>query len=166
MADCIDSEPTSQHLPPNNVNFQRNWTASVMVGLASCDPTATLRQVVIAATRATGLKAEQTRGIYKNLKRGYAKAVRDSETPAYKYHPNARIAAEGRQLLPPRPPVGRQKLPENQNRGREMGRVGEEEQSGSRARVLDILYMYGHLHEPINTLVKCFVPIPILTGNS
>ena len=79
------------------MNFQRNWAASVMVGLASCDPTATLRQVVIAATRATGLKAEQTRGIYKNLKRGYAKAVRDSETPAYKYHPNARIAAQGRQ---------------------------------------------------------------------
>ena len=157
--------------------------------------------------------------------------MRDGETPAYKYHPNARIADEGRQQgfarrletspqaaararralkgsttrdavasfnveaeqvgktpmgaqntrllrdlgqaddaeapqrglgqhadrgVPPRPPVGRQKLPENQNRGREMGRVGEEEQSGSRARVLDILYMYGHLHEPINTLVKFF----------
>ena len=33
---------------------------------------------------------------------------------------------------------------------------GEEEQSGSRARVLDILYMYGHLHEPINTHVNFF----------
>ena len=32
-----------------------------------------------------------------NLKRGYAEAVRDGDTPAYKYHPNARIAAEGRQ---------------------------------------------------------------------
>ena len=96
-----DNERASQHLPPNDMNFQRNWAASVMVGLASCDPTATLRQVVIAATRATGLKAEQTRGIYKNLKRGYAEAVRDSETPAYKYHPNARIVAEGWQLSTP-----------------------------------------------------------------
>jgi hypothetical protein len=34
--------------------------------------------------------------------------------------------------------------------------VGEEERSGSRARVLDILYMYGQPHEPINTLVKFF----------
>jgi hypothetical protein len=67
MADCIDSEPASQHLPPNNMNFQRNWAASVMMDLASCDPIATLRQVAIAATRATGLKAEQTRGIYKYI---------------------------------------------------------------------------------------------------
>ena len=36
---------------------------------------------------------ELTRGIYKNLQCGYAEAVRDGETPAYKYHPNARIAA-------------------------------------------------------------------------
>ena len=97
MADCIDSEPASQHLPPNDMNFQRNWAASVMVNLASSDPTATLLQVVTAATRATGLRAAQTRSIYGNLKRGYAEAVRDGETPAYKYHPNARIAAQGRQ---------------------------------------------------------------------
>ena len=30
MADCIDSEPASQHLPPNKMNFQQNWAASVM----------------------------------------------------------------------------------------------------------------------------------------
>jgi hypothetical protein len=58
--------------------------------------------------------------------------------------------------VPLRPPVGRQKLPENQNRAREIGRVGEEAQSVSRARVLGTLYMYGHLHEPINTLVMFF----------
>jgi hypothetical protein len=34
------------------------------------------------------------------------------------------------------------KLPENQNSGRELGRVGEEEHSVSRAWVLDILYMF------------------------
>jgi hypothetical protein len=52
--------------------------------------------VVTTATMATGLRAAQTRSICGNLKRGYAEAVRDGETPAYKYHPNARIAAEGR----------------------------------------------------------------------
>ena len=93
MADCIDSEPASQHLPPNNMNFQRNWAASVMVDHASRDPSATILQVVTTATRATGLRAAQTRSICGNLKRGYAEAVRDGETPAYKYHPNARIAA-------------------------------------------------------------------------
>jgi hypothetical protein len=82
MADCIDSEPANQHLPPNSMNFQRNWAASVMVDRARCDPTATLLQVVTAATKATGLRAQQTRDIYKNLKRGYAQAVRDGETLA------------------------------------------------------------------------------------
>jgi hypothetical protein len=33
---------------------------------------------------------------------------------------------------------------------------GEEEQSVSRARVIGTLYMYEHLHEPINTLVMFF----------
>jgi hypothetical protein len=37
-----------------------------------------------------------------------------------------------------------------------MGRVGEEEQCVSRARILDTLYMCGHLLEPINTLVMFF----------
>jgi hypothetical protein len=41
------------------------------------------------------------------------------------------------------------------------GSGGEEEQCVSRARVLDTLYMYGHLHEPINSLVMFFVSIPI-----
>ena len=92
-----DNERASQHLPPNDMNFQRNWAASVMVDHASRDPSATILQVVTTATRATGLRAAQTRSICGNLKRGYAEAVRDGETPAYKYHPNARIAADGRQ---------------------------------------------------------------------
>jgi hypothetical protein len=92
-----DNERASQHLPPNDMNFQRNWAASVMVDHASRDPSATILQVVTTATRATGLRAAQTRSICGNRKRGYAEAVRDGETPAYKYHPNARIAAEGRQ---------------------------------------------------------------------
>jgi hypothetical protein len=28
-----DNERASQHLPPNDMNFQRNWAASVMVDL-------------------------------------------------------------------------------------------------------------------------------------
>jgi hypothetical protein len=36
------SERASQHLPPNNTNFQRNWATSVMVDHANCDPGATL----------------------------------------------------------------------------------------------------------------------------
>ena len=91
-----DNERASKHLPPNDMNFQRNWAASVMVDHASRDPSATILQVVTTATRATGLRAAQTRSICGNLKRGYAEAVRDGETPAYKYHPNARNAAEGR----------------------------------------------------------------------
>ena len=57
-----------------------------MVDRASCGPSATLLQVVTVATMATGLRAAQTRSIYGNLKRGYAEAVRDGESPAYKYH--------------------------------------------------------------------------------
>jgi hypothetical protein len=42
---------------------------------------------------------------------------------------------------------------------------GKKRQCVSRARVIGTLYMYEHLHEPINTLVMFFVPIPILTEN-
>jgi hypothetical protein len=52
------------------MNFQRNWATSIMVDHASCDPSETLLQVVTVATKATGLRAAQTRSIYNNLKRG------------------------------------------------------------------------------------------------
>jgi hypothetical protein len=48
-----------------------------------------------------------------------------------------------------------------------VGRGGRRAKCVSRAQVvsIDTLYMYGHLHEPINTLVIFFVPIPFVIGN-
>ena len=79
-----DNERASQHLPPNDMNFQRNWAASVMVDHASRDPSATILQVDPPRRLGRhGCGRHKRAASVGNLKRGYAEAVRDGEIPAY-----------------------------------------------------------------------------------